>query len=101
MHKLLVVSALLAIATPALAQLKPGQYAGVRKCTGTLGTLSVDVTSKRTIGVATCKTELQKKFIAEGACRDHKKNDKVAFSFQFGDDKDPAKATGDYFVMCK
>ena len=100
MHKLLVVSALLAFVTPALAQMKPGQFSGVHKCTGTLGTMSVDVTSKKTIGVATCKTELKKRFVADGACKDHKKNDKLIFSFQFGDDKDPAKATGDFFLLC-
>jgi len=101
MHKLLIVSAALAFATPALAQMKPGQYSGMHKCTGTSGDISVDATSKKTIGVATCKGELQKKFVEKGVCDGHKKSDKITFSFQFGDDKDPAKATGEFFVLCK
>src|SRR4026208_1792158 len=101
MHKLLIVSSMLAFVTPALAQMKPGQYSGVHKCTGTSGDVSVDATSKKTIGVATCKVDLQKKFVEKGLCDGHKKGDRINFSFQFGDDKDPAKASGDFFLLCK
>jgi hypothetical protein len=102
MTKYLIGSILLAFAfaTPALADLKPGQYAGVRKCTGQLGDISIDVTSKRTIGVSTCNGELQKKFIAKGACVGHSK-EKLTYAFQFGDEKDPARATGDKTLYCK
>src|SRR5262249_22614239 len=45
------------ISATALAQPKPGTYTGVRECKGTSGSIEVDATSKKTIGVATCKTE--------------------------------------------
>jgi hypothetical protein len=89
-------------ATPqAQAQHKPGQYTGVRKCTATGGGHYVNATSKRTIGVATCKGELQKALIAKGACIGKAKNTKVEFDFEFGSDKDPDQTKGSYWVTCR
>lgn len=80
---------------------KPGQYTGVRQCTATSGGTTVDATSKRTIGVANCKMELQKALTAKGVCAGKKKNEKVEFSFQFGKDDDKNKAVGTSYVLCK
>lgn len=87
--------------TPAFADLKPGQFAGVRKCAGNAGGTEVVATSKKTIGVATCKSEIQKMLVDQGVCTGKKKYTKVEYSFQFGDDKDPQKATGTHYVSCK
>ena len=101
MRKSLVLSCLLAMfATPVYAQPKPGQYTGVRQCTATAGSITVDATSKKTIGVANCKSELRKALTAKDVCSGKKKNEKVAFSFQFGKDEDKDKAVGDYYVLC-
>jgi hypothetical protein len=61
--------------------LKPGQYAGVQKCVGLVGDVEYDVTSKRTIGVATCKIEIGKELQAR-AC--HAPKEKIAFTYKFG-----------------
>jgi hypothetical protein len=101
MRKILLSCLALSLSsTVAFADLKPGQYAGVRKCTGTAGSTQVEATSKKTIGVATCKTELQKAFVDKGVCTGKKKGEKVEYSFQFGADDDPQKATGTYRVLC-
>jgi hypothetical protein len=102
MRNSLLLSALLAVfATPAHADLKPGQFAGVRKCTGSSGGTDIDVTSKKTIGVATCKGELQRELVARGVCNGKPKHAKVEYSFKFGDDKDPNQATGSHYVLCR
>lgn len=84
----------------ALADHKPGEYTGMRKCTGSAAGIDVDVTSRRTVGVATCKMELQKKFIAKGVCVGHKKADKIEYAYTFGGDRDPNQAKGTYYVRC-
>jgi hypothetical protein len=100
-RKLLLSCLVLSLSSPAaLADLKPGQYAGVRKCVGTSGGTEVTATSKKTIGVATCKSQLQKGFIEKGVCTGKKKGTKVEYSFQFGADDDPQKATGTHYVLC-
>jgi len=86
--------------TAAFADLKPGQFAGVRKCAGSSSGTDIEVTSKKTIGVATCKTELQKEFVAKGLCAGKKKGAKVEYSFQFGADDDKQKATGTANLLC-
>jgi hypothetical protein len=83
------------------AQPKPGQYTGVRQCTGTAGSVEVDATSKHTIGVATCKSELQKKLIENGACGGKKKGVRVDYSFKFGKDGEPNQATGSAKLTCR
>ena len=88
------------VSVTAFAQPKPGQYTGVRQCTGSAGAIEVDVTSKRTIGVATCKTELQKKLIEQGACEGKKKRERVDYTFKFGKDGEPNQATGTAKLMC-
>jgi hypothetical protein len=102
MRTILIISCLCALlVTPALAQPRPGQYTGVRKCAATSGSLSVEATSRRTIGVATCKTELQKALVDKGVCLGKRKREKVFYTFQFGADDDRNKATGTAYVMCK
>jgi hypothetical protein len=102
MTKSFLLSCVFALfATPALAQPKAGQYTGVRQCTATAGSTSVDATSKKTIGVANCKMELQKALTDKGVCTGKKKNEKVEFSWQFGKDDDKDKATGTHYVACK
>lgn len=91
----------LSLVSPALADLKPGQFAGVRKCVGTANGTEVIVTSKKTIGVATCKNEIQKALVEKGVCDGKKKREKVEYSFQFGADDDRQKATGTHYVLCK
>lgn len=101
MRKLLLSCLALSLSsTAALADLKPGQYAGVRKCAGTSGGTEVVATSKKTIGVATCKHELQKAFLDKGICTGKKKGEKIEYAFQFGNDDDPRKATGTHHVRC-
>ena len=102
MRKSILLSCLVfSLASPAFADYKPGQGVGVRKCTGTSGDISIDVTSKRTIGVASCKLELQKKFVLKGVCIGKKKGEKVDYEFIFGNDKDPAQAKGTHYVWCR
>jgi hypothetical protein len=102
MRKSLLITCLVSLfAVPALADLKPGQYAGVRPCKGSSNGVDIEVTSKKTIGVATCKSELQKQFIAKGLCSGRKKHEKVEYSFTFGDDKDPNQTKGNHWFSCK
>lgn len=88
------------ISTGALAQPKPGQYTGVRECKGSAGSIAVEATSKRTIGVATCKTELQKKLTEGGACEGKKKGARVEYSYTFGKDGERDQATGNAKLLC-
>src|SRR5687767_5118698 len=88
------------VSSTALAQPKAGQYTGVRQCTGTAGSINVDATSKKTIGVATCKTELQKKLAADGACAGKAKGTRVEYSYKFGKDDEPNQATGTAKLLC-
>jgi hypothetical protein len=60
--------------------LKPGQYAGVQKCVGVVGDVEYEVTSKRTIGVASCKIEIGKELQAK-SCQ---AKEKIAFTYKFG-----------------
>ena len=102
MRKILLSCIILSLSsTAALADLKAGQYAGVRKCAGSSAGTDVEVTSKKTIGVATCKGELAKAFTEKGVCDGKKKGAKVEFSFQFGADDDKQKATGTHHVLCR
>jgi hypothetical protein len=101
MHKILLSCLVLSLSsTAALADLKAGQYVGVRKCVGTSGSTEVVATSKKTVGVATCKAELQKGLVEKGVCSGKKKGTKVEYSFQFGDDDDSQKASGTHNVLC-
>ena len=88
------------ISGTALAQPKPGQYTGVRECKGTAGSVDVDATSKKTVGVATCKTQLSKKLIESGACSGQKKGTRVEYSFKFGKDGESDQATGTAKLSC-
>lgn len=88
------------ISATAFAQPRPGTYTGVRECKGAAGSIAVDATSKKTIGVATCKTELGKKLVADGACTGKKKGAWVAYSFRFGKDGEPNQATGTGKLFC-
>ncbi len=88
------------ISATAFAQPKPGQYTGVRECKGNAGAVEADATSKKTIGVATCKTELSKKLIADGACSGQKKGTRLEYSYKFGKDGEPDQATGTAKLSC-
>src|SRR5512139_3806169 len=88
------------ISATALAQPKPGQYTGVRECKGSGAGIDVDATSKKTIGVATCKTELQKKLVEGGACSGKKKGTRVEYTYKFGKDDEPNQATGSAKLLC-
>ncbi len=102
MRKILLSCIVLSLSsTAAFADLKAGQYAGVRKCVGNAGGTEVVATSKKTIGVATCKGEIQKLLLEKGVCDGKKKYTKVEYSFQFGGDDDPQKATGTHHVSCR
>ena len=94
------IIACLLISATAFAQPKPGQYTGVRECKGNAGSTEADATSKKTIGVASCKIELQKKLIEAGACTGQKKRARVEYSFKFGKDGEPNQATGTGKLLC-
>jgi hypothetical protein len=94
------VAVLCLVSVSAAAQPKPGQYVGVRDCTGTIGDVTVDATSKKTIGVATCKTELGKKLVEAGACTGQPRGTRVAYSYKFGKDNEPDQATGSAKLWC-
>lgn len=95
-----IISSLCLVSALAFAQPKPGQYTGVRECKGNAGSVEVDATSKRSIGVASCKLEVQKKLIEAGACEGKKSRERVEYSFRFGKDGDPDQATGSGKLMC-
>jgi hypothetical protein len=88
-------------ATSAFADYKAGQAVGVRKCTAKGAGHYVDVTSKRTVGPASCKTEIGKKLKEKGACDGKEKNAKVTYDFEFGRDSDPNQAKGEGFFLCR
>ena len=44
--------------------------------------------------------QIQKLLVEKGVCSG-KKNEKVEYSFQFGADDDPQKATGTHHVSCR
>ena len=88
------------VSATAFAQPKAGQYTGVRECKGNAGSVAAEATSKKTIGVATCKTELQKKLIEGGACTGQKKGTRVEYSYKFGKDDEPNQATGTAKLSC-
>ena len=95
-----ITNVLSLLSSAALAQPKPGQYTGVRECTGSSGSVNVEATSKRTIGVATCKTELQKKLTEGGVCQGLKKGARVDYSYKFGKDGEADQATGSAKLLC-
>lgn len=102
MRKTILSCLLVAVfATPALSEPKPGQFTGVKPCKATAGDVAVEATSKKTIGVATCRTALEKALTEKGVCKDKKKGDKVEYSWQFGADDDKDKATGTQKISCK
>ena len=100
MRKLIIASSLCFASVIALAQPKPGQYTGVRECKGNANGVEVEATSKKTIGVASCKIELQKKLIEAGACSGKKPRERVEYSFRFGKDGEPDQATGSGKLSC-
>jgi len=110
-NSIMLASLVLAVlATPVFAQpapkedgkgnLKPGQFAGVRKCIGSTAGVNIDVTSKKTIGVATCKSQLQKVFVDEKRMCDGKgKREKIEYSWQFGEGDNAT--TGKHYFTCR
>jgi hypothetical protein len=81
-------------------QLKPGQGVGVRKCLGSTAGVNIEATSKRTVGVASCRSELQKVFINEKKmCEGKAKNAKVEYSWQFGEGE--YATTGKHYFACR
>jgi hypothetical protein len=88
-------------AAPAIADHKPGQYTGAKECKGSGGGHFVNATSKRTIGLASCKGEIGKALIAEGVCVGKPKGKRVDFDFTFGSSKDPDQTKGSFFVLCR
>jgi hypothetical protein len=66
--------------------LKPGQGVGRRVCLGsTSGIGNIEVTSARTVGVATCNGELKRVFIEKGICKGKAARTKVEYGWQFAD----------------
>jgi hypothetical protein len=66
--------------------LKPGQAVGRRVCLGsTSGIGNIEVTSSKTVGVATCNGELRRVFLERGICKNHKPREKVEYGWQFAD----------------
>jgi hypothetical protein len=75
--------------------LKPGQGVGRRVCLGsTSGIGNIEVTSNRTVGVATCNGELKKVFLEKGICKGKPARTKVEYGWQFAD------TTGKDTVSC-
>jgi hypothetical protein len=82
-------------ADPGKGALKPGQGVGRRICLGsTSGVGNIEVTSAKTVGVATCNGELRRVFLEKGICKGHKSRDKVEYGWQFAD------TTGTDTVSC-
>ncbi|HEY5937420.1 MAG TPA: hypothetical protein VIU61_22395, partial [Kofleriaceae bacterium] len=66
--------------------LKPGQGVGRRVCLGsTSGIGNIEVTSARTVGVATCNGELRRVFLEKGICKGKATRTKVEYGWQFAD----------------
>jgi len=75
--------------------LKPGQAVGRRVCLGsTSGVGNIEVTSSRTVGVATCNGELRRVFLEKGICKAKAPRTKVEYGWQFAD------TTGKDTVSC-
>jgi hypothetical protein len=75
--------------------LKPGQGVGRRVCLGsTSGIGNIEVTSARTVGVATCNGELKRVFVEKGICKGKAARTKVEYGWQFAD------TTGKDTVSC-
>ena len=71
---------------PPQGGLKPGQGVGRRVCLGsTSGIGNIEVTSARTVGVATCNGELRRVFIEKGICKGKATRTKVEYGWQFAD----------------
>ena len=66
--------------------LKPGQGVGRRVCLGsTSGVGNIEVTSAKTVGVATCNGELKRVFLEKGICKGKAPRTKVEYGWQFAD----------------
>lgn len=66
--------------------LKPGQGVGRRVCLGSTGSVgNIEVTSNKTVGVATCNGELKRVFLEKGICKSQPKGAKVEYGWQFAD----------------
>ena len=75
--------------------LKPGQGVGRRVCLGSTGGVgNIEVTSARTVGVATCNGELRRVFLEKGICKGKAARTKVEYGWQFAD------TTGKDTVSC-
>jgi hypothetical protein len=75
--------------------LKPGQGVGRRVCLGSTGSVgNIEVTSNKTVGVATCNGELKRVFLEKGICKAQPKGAKVEYGWQFAD------TTGTDTVRC-
>lgn len=75
--------------------LKPGQGVGRHVCLGsTSGIGNIEVTSARTVGVATCNGELKRVFVEKGICKGKAARTKVEYGWQFAD------TTGKDAVSC-
>jgi hypothetical protein len=114
MTKMLLAALVLSFATPAIADrnnpppprddgkgnLKPGQAVGVRKCVGSAKGVNIEATSKRTVGVATCKGALQKMFVEEKKlCEGQAARTKIEYAWQFGEGE--YATTGKHYFSCK
>lgn len=73
--------------------LKMGQGIGRRTCTGSLQGVNIEVTSSRTVGVATCKSALKDEY-QKRVCAG-KAGQKLPFTWQFAD------TTGGDVVRCR
>jgi hypothetical protein len=103
MRKSILVAAVFSVfaISTAMAQPKPGQYTGPKQCKASANGVEVDVSSKRTIGVATCKNAAQKELIAKGACKDVTgKNRRIEYTWAFGKDDDANQAKGTDKMSC-
>src|SRR5688500_7144665 len=107
MRKSILLASLFSLfSLTAVAQPKEGQFTGVKQCKGSAKGVDVDATSKKTIGVANCKSQIQEKLKEKGVCDGIPKNarfkDKqIEYSWTFGKDEDPKPAKGTAKLTCK
>ncbi|MFZ5446632.1 MAG: hypothetical protein ACOZQL_41980 [Myxococcota bacterium] len=73
--------------------LKAGQGVGRRKCTASSGGVDIEVTSGRTVGVATCKSAIEAEY-QKRLCAG-KKGQRLAYTWQFAD------TTGNDDLRCR
>lgn len=73
--------------------LKAGQGIGRRKCTASSGGVDIEVTSSRTVGVATCKSAIEAEY-QKRLCSG-KKGQRLAYTWQFAD------TTGNDDLRCR